>query len=220
VLEIYNEDPEDALELARITDWQPGRRLAWNSSVDDVQTEINFQAQGAATLVTVTATIAEGGVDRGGTSWTRTVPKWLARWIERRDDSPHVVKDLARLGVGIYYARPAAAARWLADTFGFDSPDPLPTDLDPLPESEHGHPWIEFRIGNSSLMIFKQTEPSGGQAHETWVYVDRIEEHFVRARQAGAVILQELDAPWGLPMYVAEDPEGNRWTFAQARPTM
>ena len=24
--------------------------------------------------------------------------------------------------------------------------------------------------------------------------------------------------PW-LPSYVAEDPEGHRWTFAQARPT-
>jgi uncharacterized glyoxalase superfamily protein PhnB len=32
--------------------------------------------------------------------------------------------------------------------------------------------------------------------------------------------VQKLDAPWGLPMYEAEDPEGHRWTFAQARPTM
>jgi hypothetical protein len=35
-----------------------------------------------------------------------------------------------------------------------------------------------------------------------------------------ATIVTELASPWGLPFYVADDLEGNRWTFAQARPTM
>jgi hypothetical protein len=30
----------------------------------------------------------------------------------------------------------------------------------------------------------------------------------------------QLRNPWGLPFYVAEDPERNRWTFVQARPIM
>jgi hypothetical protein len=30
----------------------------------------------------------------------------------------------------------------------------------------------------------------------------------------------ELSSLRGLPFYVADDPEGNRWTFAQARPAM
>ena len=34
------------------------------------------------------------------------------------------------------------------------------------------------------------------------------------------VNVTELASPWGLPFYVADDLEGNRWTFAQARPTM
>jgi uncharacterized glyoxalase superfamily protein PhnB len=41
-----------------------------------------------------------------------------------------------------------------------------------------------------------------------------------RARDAGVSIVTELASPWGLPFYVAEDLEGNRWTFAQGRPTM
>ena len=30
-----------------------------------------------------------------------------------------------------------------------------PRDQDPLPEGEYGHPWIEFRIGNAMLNVFK-----------------------------------------------------------------
>jgi uncharacterized glyoxalase superfamily protein PhnB len=53
-----------------------------------------------------------------------------------------------------------------------------------------------------------------------WVYVDDVAGHYERARTGGATIVTELGSPWGLPFYVAADPEGNRWTFAQARPTM
>ena len=113
---------------------------------------------------------------------------------------------------------------WLASAFGFASPDPLPEGNDPLPETGHGHPWIEFRLGNSSLMIFKLDAPAAGEGrqavHTPWVYVDDIEAHYERARTAGATIVTELASPWGLPFYVADDLEGNRWTFAQARPTM
>ena len=120
------------------------------------------------------------------------------------------------------YARPAAAARWLAGTFGFSSPDPLPEGTDPLAEGSHGHPWIEFRLGDSSLMIAKLdgAAAAGPPAHMPWVYVDDIAGHYERAQGGGAVIGTELASPWGLPFYVAEDLEGNRWTFVQARPTM
>jgi len=222
LLEVYNDSTGEALELARITAWEPGRRLAWDSSVDDVQTEISFIPVGSSTTVRVVARIPAAGADRGGTSWTRVVPSWFGDWCRRRDESPRQVRDLARLALGIYYAKPAAAARWLAEVFGFESPDPLPEGPDPLPETDHGHPWIEFRIGNSSLMIFRLAGGSGDRpaTHIPWVYVDDIEEHFRRSEASGAAIVQKLDAPWGLPMYSVEDPEGNQWTFAQARPTM
>jgi uncharacterized glyoxalase superfamily protein PhnB len=53
-----------------------------------------------------------------------------------------------------------------------------------------------------------------------WIYVDDIEEHFRRSVDNGASVVSELDSPWGLPLYVVDDLEGHRWTFAQARPTM
>ena len=222
LLEVYNDTTGDALELARITAWEPGNRLAWTSSIDDVRTEVRFEPSAAGTVVRVVAWMPPDGQDRGGTAWVRVVPKWFGPWCARRDHAPHEVQDLARLGLGISYAKPAAAARWLATTFGFESPDPLPEGADPLPETEYGHPWIEFRIGNSSLMIFKLDgdRPEHAPVHVPWVYVDDVAEHFLRASASKAAIIQELGSPWGLPFYVADDPEGNRWTFAQARPTM
>jgi uncharacterized glyoxalase superfamily protein PhnB len=222
VLEVYDDSTGDALELARITAWEPGRRLAWRSSVDDVETEVSFESSGASTTVRVVARIPVYGEDRGGTAWTRVVPKWFGAWCQRRNDTPRQVQDIARLALAVNYAKPATAARWLAEVFGFEPLDALPEGPDPLPDTEHGHPWIEFRIGNGSLMVFKLDEflPRPVITHIPWVYVRDVEDHFHRAEAAGATIVRKLDAPWGLPMYVAEDPEGNRWTFAQARPTM
>lgn len=222
LLEVYDDVGDDALELGRITAWEPGRRLAWQSSVDDVETEVTFDGAGGSTTVRVVVRIPAGGVDRGGTAWTRVVPTWFGAWCHGRDDAPRQVRDLARLALGVSYLRPAAAARWLSEVFGFESPDRLPEGGDPLPETDHGHPWIEFRLGNSSLMVFKLEDEAEATSatHMPWVYVDDIEEHFRRAEAGGATIVEKLDAPWGLPMYVAADPEGHRWTFAQARPTM
>ncbi len=222
LLEVYDDAAGDALELARITVWEPGKRLAWQSSIDDVSTDITFEPCGAGCVVRVQASIPADGQDRGGTSWVRVTPKWFGPWCARRDRAPREVHDLARLALGVSYARPAAAARWLAGAFGFTSPDPLPAGADPLPETGHGHPWIEFRLGNSSLMIFKlDAEPQARPpTHIPWVYVDDIAGHYERARASGATIVTELRSPWGLPFYVAADPEGHQWTFAQARPTM
>jgi uncharacterized glyoxalase superfamily protein PhnB len=223
LLEVYDEGTGDVLELARITVWEPGKRLAWQSSLDDVSTDISFSPAGDGCVVRVQARIPAGGQDRGGTSWVRVTPKWFGPWCARRDRAAREVRDLARLALGVSYAKPAAAARWLADAFGFTSPDPLPEGTDPLPETGYGHPWIEFRLGDSSLMIFKLLE-AGPQdrppTHVPWVYVDDIDGHYERARTSGATIVTDLASPWGLPFYIASDPEGNQWTFAQARPTM
>ncbi|MBV8991158.1 MAG: hypothetical protein JO372_21590 [Solirubrobacterales bacterium] len=222
LLEVYDETTGDALELGRITVWEPGKRLAWRSSLDDVRTEVLFESTATGTLVRVVARIPLEGEDRGGTAWTRVVPKWFGPWCARRDRAPREVRDLARLALAVSYRQPAAAARWLADTFGFESPDPLPEGADPLPETDYGHPWIEFRLGNSSLMLSKLhgDRPQQTPSHMPWVYVDNITEHYRRASTSGATVIQQLASPWGLPFYIAEDPEGNRWTFAQARPTM
>ena len=88
LLEVYDDAAGDALELARITVWEPGKRLAWQSSIDDVSTDITFEPCGAGCVVRVQASIPADGQDRGGTSWVRVTPKWFGPWCARRDRAP------------------------------------------------------------------------------------------------------------------------------------
>ena len=134
----------------------------------------------------------------------------------------HEQIDIARLSLGVYYARPAAAARWLNEVFGFEPAGDLPDDPDPLPDGDHGHPWIEFRLGNALLHVFQLEGDRAGDArtHVPWVYVDDLEAHFAHAKGAGATIVEEIHPYPGSSVYAADDLEGNRWTFSQARPTM
>jgi uncharacterized glyoxalase superfamily protein PhnB len=216
LLELYAEDASDALELGRITDWEPGRRLRWNSSVDDVTVEVRFEPVTDGTEVIVTATIPAGGRDDGGTAWVRVVPRWLGAWCARRETAPHVPSDTNRLGLAVYYAEPAAAAAWLADAFGFSTAYEHQSE-------EYDHAWIEFHVGNSSIMVFPLTgdipERSAVVTHVPWVFVDDLDAHFEHARSHGARILNGIHQR-GYRAYLAADCEGNHWTFAQARPTM
>jgi uncharacterized glyoxalase superfamily protein PhnB len=217
LIEVYDEATGEGLELGRITVWEPGIRLAWTSAVDDVEIDVRFEPIQAGTDVILRATITPGGRDRGGTAWLRVAPKWFGPWCVRRETVAGPQPELARLAVGLYYVKPAAAARWLASVFGLSSPDPLPDGPDPLPGGEHGHPWIEFRVGNGSLMLFPNGDQTPPGAHETWVFVDDLDEHLRNARAKGAKIVGDI-AKTGFRAYQAEDLEGHRWTFAQARP--
>ncbi len=245
LLEVYDETAGDALELGRITVWQPGKRLSWQSSVDDVVIDVRFDPTAGGTMVRVKASIPADGEDRGGTSWVRVVPPWFGAWCARRDTAPRQPGDMARLAVAVYYAKPATAARWLASVFGFETPGVLPED-------DAGRHWIEFRIGDCSLIIalLEGDRPDGAAAtgerpdgaaatgerpgsgrpddgrpggppatHVPWVFVRDLDAHFIRARAGGATIVDGIHQH-GYRAYVADDLEGHRWTFAQARPTM
>jgi uncharacterized glyoxalase superfamily protein PhnB len=213
LLEVYS---GDALEVARITAWEPGVRVAWDSAVDDVRTEVTFTAvAGGGTLVVVTATIPDGGADRGGTSYVRVVPPWFGAWCARRDGAPRTAAETARLAVAVYYRKPATAARWLADAFGL-----VPTN--PLPDSDEARGWIEFHVGNCSLMVFgldEDADVARVATHVPWIFVDDLDAHYAHAVSQGAVIVEGIHQH-GYRAYVARDPDGYTWTIAQARPGM
>src|SRR4029453_6341890 len=75
VMEVYD---DGVFEIARITVWEPGKRLSWKDTHDDVEVDIWFEAPGPGrTLVRVDARVPEGGADRGGTSIVRVGPAWF-----------------------------------------------------------------------------------------------------------------------------------------------
>jgi uncharacterized glyoxalase superfamily protein PhnB len=233
LLEVYDPAAGDVLELGRITVWQPGEQLSWRSSVDEVRVDVRFAATATGTTVRVTATIPAGTTDQGGTAWVRIVPPWFGAYCERRTPGAPVsgatasgAADTGRLAIAIYYAKPVAAAHWLASVFGLRTPGELPAE-------EGGRHWIEFLAGNCSVIIAglgddgkglagrrPGSRPPDGTAatHVPWIFVDDLDAHFARSEAGGATIVQGIHQH-GYRAYVADDPEGRRWTFAQARPT-
>ncbi len=79
LLEVYDKTTGEGLELARITAWEPGKRLCWQSSLDDVRIDVRFDRTETGTLVRLQATIPEGGSDKGGTAFIRVTPAGSGR---------------------------------------------------------------------------------------------------------------------------------------------
>ncbi len=210
VLEVYDLDTGEGHELATITHWEPGARLAWKSLIDDVDTEVTFEAIASGTLVTVVATIK--GEDRGGSAWVGMTPTWLARWFERREHEAHTPLQMAKLALVVHYADPIAAAHWLQDVFGFSA-------ASPIPEAFTDHTWIEFHVGNVSLILFAGTAGHEGVTHTPWVFVDDLDAQYGHVTVRGAEIVEE-PTHHGARWFTAKDLGGHQWTFAQASPRM
>jgi hypothetical protein len=201
VLETYE---EEALELGRITAWEPGNRLAYRSSVDDSEVDVRFEAVEGGTLVRVTQTLVPGG-EQMFDFWPRTLA-WFGSWFG--EGRP---KEIAPLSIALYYESPAEAARWLERVFQLRS-------WTGILETAEGT-WIELHHGNVAILLFPLEGERGVFTDMPWVYVDDLDAHFAHAESEGATIVEGIHQH-GYRAYVAEDLEGRRWTFAQARPTM
>ena len=213
VLEVYDDEKEDALELGRITVWEPGSRLTYRSLVDDTEVDVRFDAVDDGTRVSVTQTLLPEG-ERAFYFWPNVL-RWLVPWCDERDGARAEPREIARLSIAVHYADPAAAARWLARAFRIGSWSGVPAEGE---EPE----WIELHHGNVALLLFPLERDEAVDAtatHVPWVYVDDLDAHFAHARAAGATIVTEIQQ-YGYRAYTAEDLERRRWTFVQARPTM
>ena len=213
VLEIYDDTREDVLELGRITVWRPGEQLTYRSLVDDTEVDVRFEAVEGGTRVRVTQALVPEG-ERAFFFWP-TVVRWLASWAGERDGDRHARREIARLSIALYYDEPAVAARWLARVFQLSSWSGIPAEGE-----DPG--WIELHHGDVAILLFRlegRRIESSPITHLPWAYVDDLDAHFAHAKAAGATIVSEIEQH-GYRAYTAEDLEGGRWTFAQARPTM
>ena len=92
----------------------------------------------------------------------------------------------------LIYADVARAIDWLKDAFGFAE---------------------RLRAGRGGVVSHAQLIVGDGAL---MVAVEGVDEHFERAKRAGARIVEAPhDTPFGERQYTAEDPEGHRWTFSQ-----
>jgi uncharacterized glyoxalase superfamily protein PhnB len=114
----------------------------------------------------------------------------------------------------LLYEDADGALEWLAKAFGFRE-----TDRTAGPDGKVAH--AELDVGDGSRVFLggpggEYRNPKAvGRTSLVYVYVDDVDAHCARAREAGAGIMEEpSDQPYGDRRYAAEDPEGHLWYFA------
>jgi uncharacterized glyoxalase superfamily protein PhnB len=119
----------------------------------------------------------------------------------------------------IVYTDNRAALTWLQKAFGFELSEVLTDAHDNIVHAEMSHDDGIVMIGNEFAGWAKSPASVGGKnTQRLHVRLARgIDEHCIRARQAGAKIAMEpTDQFYGDRTYVAVDHEGHHWTFSQA----
>jgi len=116
------------------------------------------------------------------------------------------------------YRDPTKAVAWLTRAFGLREREAARFSGEDgairITEMELGAGLV--MIGTAGTHDLESPEQLGGRSQMVIAYVDRIDEHHERAREAGAEIVMALqDQPWGDRRYEALDLEGHRWYFAE-----
>jgi PhnB protein len=115
----------------------------------------------------------------------------------------------------LLYEDVAAAIDWLSRAFGFEERLRFGDESGRVTHAELTLGDGEIFLGNPGP-DFRNPKNLGAATDLTHVYVDDVDAHCARAREAGATILSEPeDQIYGDRRYDAEDPEGHRWSFAQ-----
>jgi uncharacterized glyoxalase superfamily protein PhnB len=113
----------------------------------------------------------------------------------------------------LFYENVAAALDWLRSAFGFSERFRLTA-----PSGAVAH--AELELGGGVVMIGNvgvrnAARPSTVRS-SVYVFVPDVDAHCQRARAAGATIVEgPADQPFGDRLYLAKDPEGHEWYFAQ-----
>jgi uncharacterized glyoxalase superfamily protein PhnB len=112
------------------------------------------------------------------------------------------------------YDDAAAAIDFLCAAFGFSERFRYP-----MPDGRIGHAELGFQ--DNVVMLSSAWEGFGesplhlpGVHCQIYCYVDDVDVHFARARDAGATIASAPLDEHGTRRYRALDPEGHRWVFA------
>ena len=118
------------------------------------------------------------------------------------------------------YTDARAAIRWLCEAFGF-------REIFSVPEVGPFVRHAQLGLGPSLVMLGSSRDDGlesprklGAVTQALCVYVPDVEQHFARARSAGAEITTTLQATeFGWREYHARDPEGHLWIFGTYLPS-
>jgi uncharacterized glyoxalase superfamily protein PhnB len=122
---------------------------------------------------------------------------------------------MSRIVPYLFYEDVAGVLAWLTKAFGF-------VEHLRYTEDDGSVTHAEMRVADAVIMLgdpggsYENPKHHGHLQSSLVVYVDGVDDHCVRAEDAGAeVISGPADTPYGDRMYSVRDPEGHRWDFCQ-----
>ena len=123
-------------------------------------------------------------------------------------------ENQTRITPYLYYEDVAGALDWLARAFGF-------SERMRMPGPDGGVMHAEMELADGVIMLgcpgpeYRNPAHLGQGTQSLYVFVDDVDKHFEKAKDAGAKILEPpADQFYGDRRYGAEDPEGHAWFFA------
>lgn len=122
-----------------------------------------------------------------------------------------------RLVPYLAYDDAPAAIDFLCRAFGFEERMRLPMESGRIGHAELALPDAVLYLA-SSYPEMALVSPRGlpAVACQLTCYVDDVDAHYARAREAGAIVdAGPEDQFYGERRYRAQDPEGHHWTFTQ-----
>jgi uncharacterized glyoxalase superfamily protein PhnB len=113
----------------------------------------------------------------------------------------------------LVYQDVAEAIRWLTGVFGFTEHYRYGGDPPSGAQMRLGDAWIMLTATRADRSTPHRL---GFLTQSLTVFIDDVEGHFERAKQAGANILEEPhETIYGEWQYGVEDPEGHHWLFSR-----
>ena len=119
------------------------------------------------------------------------------------------------------YRDARAAIDWLVRAFAFEERGVYPGPDGTIAHAELGRGGSVVMLGSAKEdnLGLKAPRELGGATQGIYVYVLDIDEHYARAKAAGAEIIYELrTTEYGSREYGARDPEGHLWSFGTYLP--
>ena len=130
-----------------------------------------------------------------------------------------------RISTSLYYEDANAAIDWLCSAFGFELRIKVEGEGGAVEHSELTFGEGVIMVGTAKPEKFPYMTPparvNGANTQNMMVYVDDVEAHCERARQAGAVIVKEPyvtdygEEYWSDRGYEVRDVGGHHWWFYQ-----
>lgn len=118
----------------------------------------------------------------------------------------------------VIYRDKRAAIEWLRQAFGFEVSNLLTDSQGNIAHAEMSHGDGLVMVGDEWVDWAKSPASIGGKnTQRIHVHLESgIDEHCEHARRAGAkIVMEPHDQFYGDRTYVAQDPDGHHWTFAQ-----